>query len=105
MQQPAGFEAADKSMVCKLHKSLYGLKQAPRAWYDKLTQALLHMGFVKSRCDPSLLVHSQNGHCTYVLIYVDDILVTGSAPSLIQDVISKLNSHFAVKQLVQLIIF
>jgi histone deacetylase 1/2 len=37
MQQPAGFEVADKSLVCKLHKSLYGLKQAPRAWYDKLT--------------------------------------------------------------------
>jgi histone deacetylase 1/2 len=99
MQQPAGFEAADKSLVCKLHKSLYGLKQAPRAWYDKLTQALLQMGFVKSRCDPFLLVQSQKGYCTYVLIYVDDILVTGSSPNLIQDVISKLNSHFALKQL------
>jgi histone deacetylase 1/2 len=45
------------------------------------------------------LVQSQKGHCTYVLIYVDDILVTGSSPNLIQDVISKLNSHFALKQL------
>ncbi|KAK2430319.1 hypothetical protein QL285_028665 [Trifolium repens] len=39
--------------------------------------------------------------CTYVLIYVDHILVTGSAPQLIQDVISKLNAHFALKQLGQ----
>jgi histone deacetylase 1/2 len=101
MKQPAGFEVADKSLVCKLHKSLYGLKQAPRAWYDRLTQALLQMGFVKSKCDPSLLVHSHKGHCTYVLIYVDDILVTGSAPQLIQNVISKLNASFALKQLGQ----
>jgi histone deacetylase 1/2 len=99
MHQPAGFESSDRSLVCKLHKSLYGLKQAPRAWYDKLTQALLQMGFVKSRCDPFLPVQSQKGYCTYVLIYVDDILVTGSSPNLIQDVISKLNSHFALKQL------
>jgi histone deacetylase 1/2 len=99
MQQPAGFEVADKSLVCKLHKSLYGLKQAPRAWYDRLTQALLQMGFVKSKCDPSLLVRSHKGQYTYVLIYVDDILVTGSAPQLIQDVISKLNVSFALKQL------
>jgi histone deacetylase 1/2 len=56
MTQPSGFEASDKSLVCKLHKSLYGLKQAPRAWYERLTQTLLNMGFVKSRCDPSLLV-------------------------------------------------
>jgi hypothetical protein len=45
MTQPSGFEANDKSLVCKLHKSLY-LKQAPRAWYDILTNALLHLGFV-----------------------------------------------------------
>jgi hypothetical protein len=57
MRQPAGFEASDKSLVCKLHKSFYGLKQAPRVWYDRLTQALLDLGFIKGKCDPSLLVH------------------------------------------------
>ncbi|GAU19342.1 hypothetical protein TSUD_336290 [Trifolium subterraneum] len=102
MHQPAGFENADRSLVCKLHKSLYGLKQAPRAWYEKLTQTLLTFGFVKSKCDPSLLVHSHNGAVTYVLIYVDDILITGSAPHVIQDLIHKLNVHFALKQLGQL---
>ncbi|MCH82167.1 retrovirus-related Pol polyprotein from transposon TNT 1-94, partial [Trifolium medium] len=99
MTQPTGFEVSDKSLVCKLHKSLYGLKQAPRAWYDKLTQTLLQMGFVKSKCDPSLLVHHQQGACTYVLVYVDDILITGSAPHLIKDLIDKLNVKFALKQL------
>jgi histone deacetylase 1/2 len=99
MTQPTGFESTDKSLVCKLHKSLYGLKQAPRAWYERLTQALLKMGFVTSKCDPSLLVHHQQGACTYVLIYVDDILITGSAPHLITDLIHKLSIQFALKEL------
>ncbi|GAU30708.1 hypothetical protein TSUD_39320 [Trifolium subterraneum] len=99
MTQPKGFEASDKSLVCKLHKSLYGLKQAPRAWYDRLTQTLLQMGFVKSKCDPSLLVHHQQGACTYVLVYVDDILITGSSSQLIQDLIHKLHIKFALKKL------
>ncbi|KAK2412680.1 putative mitochondrial protein [Trifolium repens] len=99
MSQPPGFVSSDKTLVCKLHKSLYGLKQAPRAWYDRLTSALLHLGFVKSKCDPSLMVHNQHGACTYVLIYVDDILITGSAPQLINDVITKLNLQFALKRL------
>jgi histone deacetylase 1/2 len=99
MTQPTGFESTDKSLVCKLHKSLYGLKQAPRAWYERLTQVLLKMGFVTSKCDPSLLVHHQQGACTYVLIYVDDILITGSAPHLITDLIHKLSIQFALKEL------
>jgi histone deacetylase 1/2 len=99
MTQPSGFESSDKTLVCKLHKALYGLKQAPRAWYERLTHTLLQMGFVKSKCDPSLLVHHQNGACTYVLVYVDDILITGSAPHLIKDLIDKLNIKFALKQL------
>jgi histone deacetylase 1/2 len=99
MTQPSGFEASDKTLVYKLHKALYGLKQAPRAWYERLTQTLLQMGFVKSKCDPSLLVNHQNGACTYVLIYVDDILITGSSPHLIKDLIDKLNIKFALKQL------
>ncbi|PNX93512.1 histone deacetylase, partial [Trifolium pratense] len=99
MSQPAGFEASDKTLVCKLHKSLYGLKQAPRAWYERLTQTLLQMGFVKSKCDPSLLVHHQHGACTYVLVYVDDILITGSDSQLVKDLIHKLNIKFALKQL------
>ncbi|GAU11134.1 hypothetical protein TSUD_197580 [Trifolium subterraneum] len=99
MTQPTGFESSDKSLVCKLHKSLYGLKQAPRAWFERLTQTLLQMGFAASKCDPSLLVHHQQGASTYVLIYVDDILITGSSSSLIEDLINKLHIQFALKQL------
>ncbi|GAU39478.1 hypothetical protein TSUD_159100 [Trifolium subterraneum] len=56
-------------------------------------------GLLQSKCDPSLLVHHQQGACTYILVYVDDILITGSTPLLIKDLIHKLNVQFALKQL------
>jgi len=84
---------------CKLQKSIYGLKQAPRAWYERLTSTLMSFGFVHSKCDPSLLVLNTTADCLYVLIYVDDIILTGSSPSLLQAVISKLHFVFALKQL------
>ncbi|PNX67794.1 histone deacetylase, partial [Trifolium pratense] len=70
MQQPHGFEVSDKTLVCKLNKALYGLKQAPRAWFDRLKAALIGYGFKAS----SSLHH-------------------------IQQLISKLNAEFALKQL------
>nr|KYP62479.1 Retrovirus-related Pol polyprotein from transposon TNT 1-94 [Cajanus cajan] len=99
MMQPPGFEVSDKTLVCKLNKAIYGLKQAPRAWYDRLTKTLLGFGFVQSRCDPSLLIYKQSQVCIYMLIYVDDIIVTGNSHSLVQSFISKLNGVFALKQL------
>lgn len=57
MVQPFRFESKDKNMVRKLNKATYGLKQALRAWYEKLTQALIHFGFYSSKCDHSLFIY------------------------------------------------
>ena len=86
-------------MVCKLKKAIYGLKQAPRAWYERLTKTLLNFGFVQSMCGPCLLVFKTDSECLYLLIYVDDIIITGSSPVLIQKLITKQNVVFALKQL------
>ena len=64
--------------MCKLKKALYGLKQAPRAWYDKLKSSMLQWGFHTSRSDTSLFIQPIEGELVVVLIYIDDILVTGS---------------------------
>lgn len=97
--QPQGFEDANKDLVCKLNRALYGLKQAPRAWYERLIQALLQFGFKSSRCDPSLFTYSNGSTRLFALVYVDDIILTGSSPSLITELITKLNAKFALKQL------
>ena len=92
MTQPPRFADSDKSMVCKLKKAIYGLKQAPRAWYERLTKTLLTFGFVQSMCGPCLLVFKTDSECLYLLIYVDDIIITGSSPVLIQNLITKLHA-------------
>ena len=99
MQQPPGFIDSNlPSHVCKLHKSLYGLKQAPRAWFDKLFQALKSFGFTQSCSDASLFV-IKDLVLVIVLVYVDDILVSGPDPSVCTRFIQKLGSLFPVKDL------
>jgi len=62
--------------ICKLHKALYGLKQAPHAWISRLSDPLLELGFLGSRSDPSLFISHTSQETTFVLIHVDDILIT-----------------------------
>ncbi|XP_016169406.1 uncharacterized protein LOC107612088 [Arachis ipaensis] len=99
MQQPPSFPQGSPNQVCKLHKSIYGLKQAPRAWFTKLAATLSRFGFQNTRSDPSLFVRFTKTSTMYVLVYVDDILVTCNSDSEIVQLISQLNSIFALKDL------
>ncbi|GAU13081.1 hypothetical protein TSUD_173810 [Trifolium subterraneum] len=99
MVQLPGFEVPDANLVCKLNKALYGLKQAPRQWFDRLTTALLQFGFQASKCDPSLFTYTKNRQVVYLLVYVDDIIITGSSSTLVQTLVQKLDSVFSLKQL------
>ncbi|XP_019432742.1 PREDICTED: uncharacterized protein LOC109339708 [Lupinus angustifolius] len=99
MQQPSGFQHSDKSLVGKLHKAIYGLKQAPRQWFHKLKATLITLGFFVSKCDNSLFIHTSTKTQIFVLVYVDDIIVTGSSQPLVHKVIKDLSASFALKQL------
>ena len=87
MMQPHGYEVGNGKLVCKLTKALYGLKQAPRAWFSKLSSALHQLGFHSTKSDVSLFIRVNASTTIYVLIYVDDIIITGSSPSIISDLI------------------
>ncbi|RVW14006.1 Retrovirus-related Pol polyprotein from transposon RE1 [Vitis vinifera] len=98
--QPQGFvHPKYPHYVCKLHKALYGLKQAPRAWFQKLRVALVDYGFQSSRADTSLFIHHIASDILILLVYVDDILVTGSNPKLVSHFISYLHDKFALRDL------
>ncbi|RVX07394.1 Retrovirus-related Pol polyprotein from transposon RE1 [Vitis vinifera] len=100
MTQPQGFfNPTYPTYVCKLHKALYGLKQAPRAWFQKLRIALLDYGFQSSRADTSLFIFHTASDILILLVYVDDILVTGSSPTLVSHFISYLSAKFALRDL------
>ena len=84
MAQPQGFTSKlYPDFVCRLRKSLYGLKQAPRAWNDRFTGFLPSLGFQASLADPSLFVQHSSHGIVILLLYVDDILLTGSHSSLL----------------------
>ncbi|XP_071686851.1 uncharacterized protein [Rutidosis leptorrhynchoides] len=81
MTIPEGYytEAANTNKVCKLTKSLYGLKQSPRQWNEKLNAALVESGFVQSKSDYSLYVKNSDDFFIALLVYVDDIVITGNS--------------------------
>jgi hypothetical protein len=100
MTQPLGFiHPQFPQHVYKLHKALYGLKQAPHAWFSRLSDRLLELGFVRSRSDSSLFILYIPQCTTYVFIYVDDILITSSQPYGTTDLLNSLCAEFAIKDL------
>jgi histone deacetylase 1/2 len=100
MKQPPGFEHPDAPHhVCRLDKALYGLKQAPRARYSWLSAKLQDFGFLPSKADTSLFLYNKSGVNIFVLIYVDDIIVTSSSNHAISALLKDLNVHFAIKDL------
>lgn len=64
------------SRVCKLKKSLYGFKQVNRNWYQKLTNSLVNFGHTQSHVDYTLFFKSSGESYTYLLIYVDDFIIS-----------------------------
>jgi hypothetical protein len=97
MAQPPGFlHPQYPTHVCKLHKVLYGLKQAPCAWFSHLSDQLLELGFVRSCSDSSFFTRCTPQHTTYVLIYVDGILITSSTPYGITSLLQSLQVDFAI---------
>jgi histone deacetylase 1/2 len=100
MRQPPGFEDQNSpNYICKLDKALYGLKQAPRAWFSRLSSKLHALGFTSSKTDTSLFLYHKSGITLYVLIYVDDIIVTSSSDKAITALLKDLNDDFAIKDL------
>ncbi|CAM8947837.1 unnamed protein product [Rhodiola kirilowii] len=100
MDQPPGFIASNlPDHVCRLRKALYGLKQAPRAWFHQLRSSLLHQGFTACVSDPSLFIKKHGSHTTYVLIYVDNLIITVSHSSFIDDFVKILDAKVALKDL------
>ena len=100
VSQPPGFVNSDyPNHVCRLQKALYGLKQAPRAWYQELRGYLLSLGFINAVSDASLFIYRHGLTTLYLLVYVDDIIVTGNTPSSVDNLIRILSNKFSLKDL------
>jgi len=106
MRQPTGFVDPNFSHhVCHLYRSLYSLKQATRAWFRLFSDYLEGIGFHKSKSDYSLFIYHHQDILIFLLIYVDDILITGNNSTIIFQFIEKLGTQFSMKDLGNLLYF
>ena len=96
MEQPPGLAAQGESgLVCKLRRSLYGLKQSPQTWFSRFSSMVQEFGMIRSVADHSIFYHhSSAGKCIYLIVYVDDIVITGSDQDGIQKLKQHLFNHF-----------
>ncbi|RVX13204.1 Retrovirus-related Pol polyprotein from transposon RE1 [Vitis vinifera] len=105
MKLPSGMTNSSPHDVCKLKRSLYGLKQAPRAWFEKFRSTILSFNFTQSQYDHSLFFHMSASGIVLLLVYVDDIIITGIDYSLITKLQQLLHTTFHIKDLGQLTYF
>ena len=100
MIQPEWFIVqGQENLVCKLRKSLYGLKQAPRQWYKKFDGFMHRIGFKRYEADHCCCVKFFDNSYIILLLYVDDMLITGSSIEEINDLKKQLLKQFVMKDL------
>ena len=102
MAPPLGYflKKNNTSDVCHLRKSIYGLKQSPRAWFRKFSKTMLSTGYAQSEGDHTLFIkHGKEVKLAILIVYVDDIVVTGNDVAEIQNLKKHLASLFDIKAL------
>ncbi|XP_071738734.1 uncharacterized mitochondrial protein AtMg00810-like [Rutidosis leptorrhynchoides] len=100
MEQPPMFVAQGESgKVCRLRKAIYGLKQSPRAWFGKFNAVVRDFGLRRSAYDHSVFFASSNSGCILLVVYVDDIVITGSDKEGINRLKTFLSTQFQTKDL------
>uniref|UniRef100_A0A2N9G329 Uncharacterized protein n=1 Tax=Fagus sylvatica TaxID=28930 RepID=A0A2N9G329_FAGSY len=98
MQPPPGYPDS-QNQVCCLRRALYGLKQAPRAWFAKFSSMVAQQGFTPSSYDSALFIRHTSTGITLVLLYVDDMIITGDDTAGIHDLQKFLSQQFEMKDL------
>ncbi|BBG94371.1 ABC-2 type transporter family protein [Prunus dulcis] len=99
MDIPPGYNTTQTGIVCRLRKALYGLKQSPRAWFGRFTMAMKNNGFKQCNSDHTLFLKHRKGKVTALIIYVDDMIITGNDKQEISQLQDYLATEFEMKDL------
>ncbi|GKE55522.1 retrotransposon protein, putative, ty1-copia subclass, partial [Tanacetum coccineum] len=100
MVQPEGFvNPKYPNRVCKLKHSIYGLKQTSRQWNKRFDDEIRIFSFTQNQDEPCVYMKSSGSNVTFLILYVDDILIMGNHIPMLQGVKSYLRKCFAIKDL------
>ena len=89
----------EERKVYRLHKALYELKQAPRTWNKKIDSFLKEKDFVKYTTEHGVYVRRSKSELLILCLYVDNLLITGSCKSEIEDFKDDLGKEFEMSDL------
>ena len=98
IQPPPGL-FVETNKVFHLRRALYGLKQAPRAWFAKFSSTIIRLGYTTSPYDSALFLRRNDKGTILLLLYVDDMIITGDDLSGIQELKDFLSQQFEMKDL------
>ena len=100
MTQPEGFiSTGEEQKVCKLQRSIYGLKQASRSWNIRFDTTIKEFDFVKNPEEPCIYKKVSGSAVTFLILYVDDILLIGNDVGMLQSTKAWLSTRFSMKDL------
>ena len=89
----------ETKVVCKLQRALYGLKQSPQVWFGRFSLAMKKYGFKQSNSDHTLFIKHKVGKVTVLIVYVDDMIITGNDEEEITRLQKELATEFEMKNL------
>nr|GFB38412.1 retrotransposon protein, putative, Ty1-copia subclass [Tanacetum cinerariifolium] len=100
MEQLEGFvNPKYPNRVYKLKRSNYGLKQASMQWNKRIDDEIKKFGFTQNRDEPCVYIKASESNITFLILYVDDILIMGNSIPMLQSVKTYLGKCFAMKDL------
>lgn len=105
MQLPPCYSGKGEHLVRRLNKSIYGLNQASRCWFAKFSHALLDAGFSQSKADYSLFYRHKGKSSIFLLVYVDEIIITSTDAATISIIKKFLHQRFHFMDLGDLKLF
>ena len=98
MDPPLGFKPKE-GKVCRLKKALYELKKSPRAWFGRLSNVMKGFGYKQAMTNHALFFKRDGDDITLLIVYVDDMIVTGSNSKEVEKLQSHLAKEFEMKDL------
>lgn len=99
MKQPDMYHTGGANVVCRLKRSIYGLKQSARVWNQRIDGVFKSMQFIPSKADPFLYVRNKGNRVSFILIYVDDVIIATQTKEEFERIFEVLQKNFTMTNL------